>query len=38
MYGKFLVEGDKQVRELLASPFKIQAIFKTPAWNEAIER
>jgi TrmH family RNA methyltransferase len=38
MYGKFLVEGDKLVRELLASPFKIQAIFKTAAWNETIER
>lgn len=38
MYGKFLVEGDKLVRELLASPFKIEAIFKTPTWNGAFER
>ncbi len=38
MYGKFLVEGDKLVRELLTSPFNIQAIFKTTAWNVAVER
>ena len=38
MYGKFLVEGDKLVRELLASPFKIQAIFKTLTWSAAIQR
>jgi len=38
MYGKFLVEGDKLVRELLASPFKIQAIFKTSAWHEDLKR
>ena len=38
MYGKFLVEGDKLVRELLTSPFNIQAIFKTSAWNIDIER
>ena len=38
MYGKFLVEGDKLVRELLTSPFNIQAIFKTSAWNANIER
>jgi TrmH family RNA methyltransferase len=38
MYGKFLVEGDKLVRELLASPFKIQAIYKTACWNGDVKR
>jgi TrmH family RNA methyltransferase len=38
MYGKFLVEGDKLVRELLASPFKIQAIYKTADWNGEVQR
>ena len=38
MYGKFLVEGDKLVRELLTSPFNIQAIFKTAGWNTDIQR
>ncbi len=28
MYGKFLVEGDKLVRELLTSQFKVDAIYK----------
>jgi TrmH family RNA methyltransferase len=38
MYGKFLVEGDKLVRELLASSFKVDAIFKTSSWNYANQR
>ena len=38
MYGKFLVEGDKLVRELLTSPFNIQAIFKTSGWNADLQR
>ncbi len=38
MYGKFLVEGDKLVRELLASSLKIEAIFKTSSWNIAVQR
>jgi TrmH family RNA methyltransferase len=38
MYGKFLVEGDKLVRELLASSFKIEAIFKTSSWDAVIQR
>jgi RNA methyltransferase, TrmH family len=32
MYGKFLVEGDKNVREILLSTYKIDAIWATPAW------
>ena len=32
MYGKFLVEGDKAVRELLLSSFKIEAIYALPDW------
>lgn len=32
MYGKFLVEGDKLVRELLASPFKTDTIFRLKDW------
>lgn len=38
MYGKFLVEGDKLVRELLASSLKIEAIFKTSSWGHSIQR
>jgi len=38
MYGKFLVEGDKLVHELLESSFKIEAIFKTSSWQTAIQR
>lgn len=33
MYGKFLVEGDKLVRELLTSSFKVDAIFALPDWQ-----
>lgn len=33
MYGKFLVEGDKLVRELLASKFKIDTVFSLETWN-----
>lgn len=36
MYGKFLVEGDKLVRELLASRFKISTIFKIQSWKHGI--
>ena len=32
MYGKFLVEGDKAVRELINSSFKIDAIYAQPQW------
>ena len=32
MYGKFLVEGYKAVKELLASSFKIDAIYALPEW------
>jgi TrmH family RNA methyltransferase len=35
MYGKFLVEGDKAVRELLHSSFKIDAIYALPDWIAA---
>lgn len=35
MYGKFLVEGDKAVRELLHSSFKIDAIYGLPQWLAA---
>ena len=35
MYGKFLVEGDKAVRELLHSSFKIDAIYGLPDWISA---
>lgn len=35
MYAKFLVEGDKAVRELLQSPFKIDAIYAVPDWISA---
>ena len=38
MYGKFLVEGDKLVTELLASSYKIEAIFKTSTWDLPIQR
>lgn len=33
MYGKFLVEGDKLVRELLASSFKTDAIYSVKGWT-----
>ncbi len=33
MYGKFLVEGDKLVRELLVSSIKIEAIFGVKGWD-----
>ena len=33
MYGKFLVEGDKLVRELLHSGFKIDAIYSVNDWQ-----
>lgn len=35
MYGKFLVEGDKLVRELLASNFKTDAIYALEGWKSA---
>ncbi|MCW3128426.1 MAG: methyltransferase [Bacteroidetes bacterium] len=35
MYGKFLVEGDKSVRELLHSTFKIDAIYGLSEWIAA---
>jgi TrmH family RNA methyltransferase len=35
MYGKFLVEGDKGVRELLHSHFKIDAIYGLSQWIDA---
>lgn len=33
MYGKFLVEGDKLVRELLQSGFKVDTVFKVKGWS-----
>ncbi len=33
MYGKFLVEGDKPVRELLASGFKVHSVFSISSWQ-----
>jgi TrmH family RNA methyltransferase len=33
MYGKFLVEGDKLVRELLASGFPVDAIYALASWQ-----
>ena len=33
MYGKFLVEGDKSVRELLHSSFKVDAIYGLSQWT-----
>ena len=33
MYGKFLVEGDKLVRELLTSNFKVDAIYGMKGWH-----
>ncbi len=33
MYGKFLVEGDKLVRELLASDFKVDAVYAVDNWQ-----
>lgn len=38
MYGKFLVEGDKLVRELLSSSLKTETIFKTSSWNGVVKR
>src|ERR1019366_3014316 len=38
MYGKFLVEGDKLVRELLNSAIKIDTIFKLKGWEAGLER
>ncbi len=38
MYGKFLVEGDKLVRELLTSGFKVDAIYAVSGWRGAAER
>ena len=35
MYGKFLVEGDKAVRELLHSSFRIDAIYALSDWISA---
>ena len=35
MYGKFLVEGDKSVRELIHSSFKIDAIYALSGWAAA---
>lgn len=35
MYGKFLVEGDKLVRELLGSNFKVDAIYAVEGWKSA---
>ena len=32
MYGKFLVEGDKAVRELIHSTFEIDVIYALPQW------
>lgn len=32
-YGKFLVEGDKLVRELLTSNFKVDAIYRMQSWQ-----
>lgn len=34
MYGKFLVEGDKLVRELLKSNFKIDTLYNIGSWQE----
>ena len=36
MYGKFLVEGDKPVRELLASGFKVHTVFSVEGWSSAV--
>lgn len=36
MYGKFLVEGDKPVRELLNSSFKIDAIYSVEDWQKPV--
>jgi TrmH family RNA methyltransferase len=33
MYGKFLVEGDKLVNELLGSNFKVDAIYSVQGWK-----
>lgn len=37
MYGKFLVEGDKLVRELLTSNFKLDAIYGIEAWQTTVD-
>ncbi len=37
MYGKFLVEGDKLVRELVQSDFKVDAIYSTDSWESGAE-
>jgi TrmH family RNA methyltransferase len=37
MYGKFLVEGDKPVRELLASGFKVHSVFSVSGWQLPFE-
>jgi TrmH family RNA methyltransferase len=36
MYGKFLVEGDKPVRELLSSGFKVHTVFAVDSWPLAV--
>ena len=36
MYGKFLVEGDKLVRELLQSEFKVDAVYSMEGWHEML--
>lgn len=36
MYGKFLVEGDKPVRELLASDFKVHTVFSVEGWSSPL--
>ena len=36
MYGKFLVEGDKLVRELLASDYKVDAVYAVDSWQLTI--
>ncbi len=33
MYGKFLVEGDKPVQELLASDFKVYSLISVEGWQ-----
>jgi TrmH family RNA methyltransferase len=38
MYGKFLVEGDKPVRELLASSFKTDAVFSLSGWQVPVKK
>ncbi|MBL0310686.1 MAG: RNA methyltransferase [Bacteroidetes bacterium] len=38
MYGKFLVEGDKLVNELLASDYKVDAIYHLENWKPSVSR